>query len=124
MSRLTQSDAIAGVLAASLMLVAGFLDLSEYAGAHPFWSSSVIYIGVPLGIIFAGVVRALGLGRTLRLVLYAALLAAAIWITYSGKTRFAASFAEDRFAGQMWYFGWIAIATFGTALLARVFSRA
>ena len=124
MSRLTQSDALAGVLAGTLMLLAGFLDLAEYGGAHPFWSSSVVYIGVPVGIIFAGVIRALGLGRGARLVLYAALLAVAIWVAYSGKTQFAASYAEDAFAGRMWYFGWIAIAAFGTALLARLFSRA
>ena len=44
----------------------------------------------------------------------AALLAAATLAAYRtatlGKAGFAASYAEDQFAGQMWYFGWIATA--------------
>lgn len=123
MSQLTQSDAVAGVVAASLMLVAGFLDLAEFAGAHPSWSSGVVYIGVPIGIILAALVKAVGIGRTGRLVLYAALLGAAVWATQAGKARFVESFAEDRVGGQMWYIGWIATAAFGTALLARLISR-
>ena len=124
MSQLTQSDAVAGVIAATLVLVAGFLDLADYAGAHPSWSSGVIYIGVPAGIIMAALVKAAGIGRLARLVLYAVFLGLAIWATQAGKARFVESFAEDRLAGQMWYIGWIATAAFGTAFLARLFSRA
>ena len=39
-----------------------------------------------------------------------------------GKERFAVSYAEDRFAGQMWYFGWIALISSATALIAALFS--
>ena len=123
MSSLNRSDGIAGALALTIALVAGVLNLTEYGGAHPFWSSQVVYIGAPLGIILAALVRWLGLGRMGRLVLYIFLLGVAVWAAQSGKARFAASSAEDTFGGQMWYFGWIATAAFGTALLARLFSR-
>jgi hypothetical protein len=33
-----------------------------------------------------------------------------------GKAQFAASFAEDSFAGRLWYFGWIGIAA-GDAII-------
>ena len=123
MTSLNRSDGIAGALALTLVLIAGAMNLTEYGGAHPFWSSQVVYIGAPLGIILAAVVRWLGIGRMGRLILYVILLGLAVWAAQSGKARFAASFAEDRLGGQMWYFGWIATAAFGTALLARLFSK-
>ena len=123
MSRLNRSDGVAGALALTIALVAGVLNLAEYGGAHPFWSSQVIYIGAPLGIILAALIRWAGVGRMGRLILYLFLLGVSVWAAQTGKARFAASFAEDTFGGQMWYFGWIATATFGTALLARLLSR-
>ena len=123
MSSLKRGDGIAGAVALTIALIAGAMDLAEYGGAHPFWSSSVVYIGAPLGIILAAIVRRVGLGRTGRLILYILLLGIAVWVAQTGKARFAASFAEDAFGGKMWYYGWIATATFGTALLARLLSR-
>jgi hypothetical protein len=38
----------------------------------------------------------------------------------SCAARFAASYAEDTLAGQMWFFGWIATALFAAALVAWV----
>ena len=123
MNQFDRSDGIAALLAAVLMLAAGILGLTELAGAHPFWARQVVYLGVPVGLILAWLVRRIGMGRTGRLGLYilgtAAFFALASW----GKMRFAASFAEDTLAGQFWYFGWIATAALGTALLARLFSR-
>lgn len=75
-------------------------------GAHPQWATTVIWIGAPVGI---------GLGfatsRTPalpRAVLAAALTLAAFATARYGRAEFGASFAEDMFAGQLWYFGWIA----------------
>ncbi|MXQ06327.1 hypothetical protein GQ651_00565 [Alphaproteobacteria bacterium GH1-50] len=123
MTAFDRSDGIAALVAAALMLAVGAIGLLEYAGAHPFWSGKVAYIGVPLGLILAWAIRRIGLSRGMRLGLYllgtVVLVAAASW----GKSQFAASFAEDRFAGQVWYFGWIGAAMFATALLARLLSR-
>ena len=123
MTEFDRSDGIAALLAAVLMLAARVLGLTELAGAHPFWARQVVYLGVPIGLILAWIIRRTGIGRTARLGIYlvgtAVFFALAAW----GKMRFAASFADDALAGQVWYFGWIATAALGTALLARLFSR-
>ena len=123
MARFDRTDGIAALLAATLMLAVGAFGLAEYAGAHPFWSGRVVYIGVPLGLILAWAVRRAGLGRGMRLGLYLLGTVVLVSLAFWGKAQFAASFAEDRFAGQVWYFGWIGAAMFATALLARLLSR-
>ena len=112
-----------GIVSITLMVAAGAFGLAEYAGAHPFWSGRVVYIGVPLGLILAWAVRRAGLGRGMRLGLYLLGTVVLVSLAFWGKAQFAASFAEDRFAGQVWYFGWIGAAMFATALLARLLSR-
>ena len=90
-------------------------------GAHPFWSEKIAFIGAPLGAILGYL-----LGRSARIV---ALLSCAVLLIISfvaahwGKTEFAASFAENQRAGQIWYFGWIATALFATALLATLMRK-
>ncbi len=123
MSQFDRSDGIAALLAAVLMLAAGILGLTELAGAHPFWARRVVYLGVPIGLILAWLMRRARVGRAGRLGLYLVGTAGFFALTSWGKMRFAASFAEDTLAGQVWYVGWIATAAFGTALLARLFSR-
>ena len=44
---------------------------------------------------------------------------AATW----GKAAFAASYAENGFAGQIWYFGWIAAAAGATATIVSLLLR-
>ena len=44
-------------------------------------------------------------------------------VTVYGQRRFVESFGEDRFGGDMWFFGWIASAAFATALIARLVTR-
>lgn len=96
--------------AASIVLAAlAFLyDVPKQLGAHPWWSTQVILIGVgaALGValvaIWADMARILWAASCL-------IFLAAVAVTRYGKTQFAASFAEDAAAGRMWYFGWIAI---------------
>ena len=51
-----------------------------------------------------------------------AVLALSLIVAVVGKARFAASYADDQFAGQMWFFGWIG-AALGFAGLIHVLSR-
>lgn len=104
---------ITGVSAAVAMYLVGAPLL---LGAHPFWAVKVIWIGAAIGLLVS-----LALWRLPRLAgLSVAGLAsiASFGAAHIGKTRFAASYAEDALAGQMWYFGWIATCACIVALAA------
>ncbi len=81
-------------------------------GGHPFWSRSATLIGTSGGAVLFVVLIAL-IGRSKRAV--TALLACmtllaigALVASSMGKADFVASYAENRQAGQIWYFGFIA----------------
>ena len=95
-------------LASALLLAAiGLVDLPVSAGAHPFWSVRVVLIGTPVGLVLAfGATTMLKI--RFRIILFAAIAAAALLAAHFGKAQFAASYAEDRVAGMVWYYGWIA----------------
>lgn len=94
---------IAGAVAAFALYLTG---LPLAVGAHPFWAVKVIWIGAPLGLLVS--LAFIRLPRTSGIALSGAVLIASYLVAHIGKTRFAASYAEDALAGQMWYFGWIA----------------
>lgn len=97
--------------------IATALDLPKLLGAHPWWSTKVIWIGVPVGLILHGLSAAVNTSLLVRLIGFPALTAFGYAIATIGQIRFAASYAEDAFAGQMWYFGWIATCAFAAAAL-------
>ncbi|MEX0365027.1 MAG: hypothetical protein AB3N22_03090 [Ruegeria sp.] len=96
--------------------------LTQSLGAHPWWADKVIWIGLPIGVLLATTTWALAVPRVLRLVGFGLLTAVAFGIAHFGKTRFAASFAEDALAGHAWYFGWIATCALAVALIASLLS--
>jgi hypothetical protein len=75
-------------------------------------------LGLGLGLLLAAILWGLRLPKPWRLISLTVVALAAYATANIGKTRFAASYAEDALAGQMWYFGWIATCTFTLALLA------
>lgn len=90
-------------------------NVTRMFGAHPFWAENVILWGVPIGIVLGLIstlvryhVALIGLGA-LTIIAYA--------VAHVGKARFAASYAEDTFGGQMWFFGWNAIVIFAAATI-------
>lgn len=87
-------------------------------GAHPLWAVQVIWIGGTLGC-GLGILAASRPSWTAR-VIGLALTLGGYSAAMIGKMRFAASYAEDALAGQMWYFGWIAACTGCTLLLASI----
>ena len=103
-------------IAAFLVMVAAYWGASRHLGAHPFWSLKIAWIGVPIGLFLALLLRRLGWVK--RVVGFAGLLIVAACAAHFGRLRFAASFAEDQLAGQFWFFGWIGVAIFLTATLA------
>jgi hypothetical protein len=107
-----------------LILLSGLaltFSLPQQLGAHPWWSDKVLWIGVPVGAILALLTWAFSLGRLPRVLGFSVFTVLSYSAAHIGKSRFAASYAEDMFAGQMWYFGWIATCAFCAATLASIF---
>lgn len=86
-------------------------------GAHPWWAGQVLIVGGVAGTGLAMVLR-----RHPRPVLIIAILVGLMsWVLADlGKARFAASYAEDIWAGRAWYFGWIFACIGGATSLALV----
>lgn len=103
---------VAAAGAPVLMAVLGF---SVKWGAHPWWDIKTALIGAAIGVVLFVVLEWLRPGLSFWVGLL--VLVVAILVSSIGKSRFAASFAEDAFAGKLWYFGWIGIAA-GLAMLA------
>lgn len=107
-------------MAAILLLVSIWLNLPEAFGAHPFWSGQVLFIGGMIGIIAASAfaVFAIDLKLIIPLAIFDSLFFFGAVAAYFGKSAFAASYAENSFAGSAWYFGWIALAAGLSGLIA------
>jgi len=114
--------AVSLALPLAAALLAQVTGVTQKLGAHPWWADKVIWIGLGIGLVLAGLARAMCLGRFTRVSGFILLTLAATVTAYTGKARFVASYAEDAFAGQMWYFGWISICALTTAMLASLFS--
>ena len=81
-------------------------------GAHPWWGVQTALIGAPIGASLAMLPWLDGK----RFILGSAVLGLSAAAAMYGKSQFAASYAEDAFAGALWYYGWIGIAL-GDALI-------
>lgn len=106
---------LTAVLAAAAVMIAAFAGGTLALGAHPFWAFDVaLYGAVP------GVLLTLGLSRLPRLgwVVAWSDLAVAGAAAWWGKRAFVASRADDVFAGQVWFYGWIAVCACAIAALA------
>ncbi|WP_296426520.1 hypothetical protein [Yoonia sp.] len=91
------------------------LKLPLRFGAHPFWADQALLWGAAIGAILALITS-----RThysLRVLSFTTLTAGAYAVAHIGKMRFAASYAENAFAGQMWFFGWHAVCIFAMATI-------
>lgn len=99
-----------GGAAIAMAGVLGFVGFggAQALGAHPFWGMKIAYFAIGAGLVMS-VMAALAKQRlTQQLITFTTLLVISIAITTYGKTQFAASYAEDDFAGKLWFFGWIA----------------
>lgn len=92
-----------------------FLDIPGNLGAHPWWAAQVVWIGAPLGLALALIATRNAPLPAWPLMLLALLTLSAYAISADGKSRFAASYAEDVLAGRFWYYGWIAANVLGAA---------
>jgi len=107
MHYISKRELAAGLGVAVILVGLAKYGLSEQLGAHPFWSFKVGYIGVGIGIVLYLLQAFWRLRWGIKAALFVLLVWVAAAITVVGKSRFAASYAEDFIAGRMWFMGWI-----------------
>jgi len=110
------------IIAGAVLVGLAYLGLTTALGAHPFWAVKIAYIGVGFGVVIYSLFWVWQGSWLAKMISFILLLAVSGGITTFGKTRFAASFAEDAMAGRLWYFGWIAVIGFAFALLFHLLS--
>lgn len=112
---------IAIIATVALAWLAHSMDLAKGFGAHPWWSQKIIASGAAIGLTLAVLFSLIVKNQTVTTIFAALISVAAFGVAKYGQTQFAASYAEDAFAGKLWFFGWHATsaAIFATlALLA------
>jgi len=99
-------SAAAIAIAAAL---AHFVKLATILGAHPFWATQALLVGAAVGFVLTFARRP---SDIVKIFVFFGLAAVSALAASYGKTRFAASYAEDVQAGQLWFFGWYGITSF------------
>lgn len=115
------TPALPALLAAFVMALVWGFDLPLDFGAHPWWSAKSVLIGAPIGIVIALFAARISTSALIRRAIFAVAVIVAFGIAKYGGTQFAASYAEDAFAGKLWYFGWIATSAAFAAWLTTLF---
>ena len=102
------------IVVAGIFLAFEKLGIANTLGAHPFWAPKVTYIGIALGIAITILTLIVSnrIGRNSMWVpagfFVITIVVAAVTLLY-GKAEFAASYAENAFAGRVWYIGFMAL---------------
>lgn len=96
------------IIAFAIPVLLAWLGLTNALGAHIWWDVKTILIGAPIGVLLAFLMAQVWADTVKRTILWALLLLGAFAIAKYGQTAFVNSYAEDQFAGKLWYFGWIA----------------
>jgi hypothetical protein len=104
-----------GLIAACLVCLLAYFGVTQALGAHPWWAFDIaLYGAVP------GIVLAVGLASVTRFAVFFAAfdLALSGAIVWWGKQMFVAASGDNALAGQMWFFGWIAVCACAVAVIA------
>ncbi len=106
---------------AGVMLAAHWMGLWIALGAHPWWSGSATWFGIGAGLIVAIFTYSL-LPKSLKSTMIQAatflvLALVALGVSTYGKAEFVGSYAEDAFAGRLWYLGFIGFTFSGYCML-------
>ncbi|WP_090218695.1 hypothetical protein [Epibacterium ulvae] len=108
---------LALLLVVMIAMGAQYFDLAITFGAHPWWATQVLWVGVLLGVCPGALGRCLISSSIKPFALCLVVIGIATLATAFGKQGFAASFGDNKLAGQFWYFGWIMTCTSITAAL-------
>lgn len=110
------------VIAAAIILVMEWSGVWVGLVAHPFWSAKAVYIGIAGGVVLSLVISLIaakrGISQWLVVANVVVLMGLVGAITWYGKAEFVASYAENSFAGRVWFIGFMGfIATVFAALV-------
>jgi hypothetical protein len=123
MSFVSKNEIVTGAIVAAGLVLMGFFGVTTALGAHPWWSFKGVYIGAIVGVVIY-VLQSFWRGSfVIKRLIFAIRLLAMTATVWQGKTRFVASFAEDAFAGKMWFYGWIGIVAFLFLLVVHLISQ-
>lgn len=111
--------------AAIIIWLLEFSGFWLWLGTHPFWSGKVAYIGIGIGIVLSLIVfvisRRTGMDNGKVLIGLIALTGVVTVIAlFYGKAEFVASFAENRFAGKVWFYGFMGMIGSAFATLVQI----
>ncbi|MFY0596707.1 MAG: hypothetical protein JXQ85_09775 [Cognatishimia sp.] len=107
--------AIAVLTTLGLALLAWLADIPTQFGAHPWWGQKVLMTGALIGLALGVAVHWISKGHMVAAILLIATALVGFAVAKYGQTQFAATFAEDRFAGTLWFFGWHVTSAFAFA---------
>lgn len=100
------------IVGSIILYVAHLLGVWPMLGGHPYWSASATYIGIATGGLMASVSYAIlwYFPRQARIHfgVFVIVAVGAIALSTYGKSGFVTSYAEDREAGRIWYYAFIA----------------
>jgi len=120
MKLISKNEFLTGVVVAAILIASGYFGVTEALGAHPWWAFKVAYIGVVAGAVLYLASKFWKAGNGVKTQVFSVLLLADVIIVWVGKMRFVGSYAEDAFAGKMWYFGWIGVVAFAFVLFVHL----
>ncbi|ARU88671.1 hypothetical protein [Pseudomonas sp. M30-35] len=106
-SRFNLSTLEGAVIAALAILAFVYFGGPAALGAHPRWGMKIAYLAIASGLVMLFLATLASRRWQFQLITFSTLLIISIAITTYGKTQFAASYAEDDFAGKLWFFGWV-----------------
>ena len=119
-----RNPALAAILPIVLVPTLHFAGVWIWAGAHPIWSLKGSLIGLAIGLVAYLIAAVFAWRHPSKLTIVAlgfvGTLIVATIVALNGKAGFVASYAEDGFAGRVWFYGYIAAAGGFAASLATI----
>lgn len=120
MKLISKNEIFTSGVVAAILIASGYFGVTEALGAHPWWAFKVAYIGVVAGAVLYLALKLWKAEFAVKTLVFSVLLLADVITVWVGKTRFVGSYAEDAFAGKMWFFGWIGVVAFAFVLIVHL----